>query len=418
MRVLVCDDEPAARYVARRWLTTLLGCDVTECADGVQALEVLATRSFDAAILDLDMPGLTGIEVVETLRSTDAFRDMPIIILSQERRASVIRELIDLGVAAYLLKPLREQSVLGRLGPILERIRTRRAQAGPGRTRPSLRAGEPTMLVDGDANFAHVFAAVASPFAAVMTVDSGAAAMARFRQTPVPIVFVGRDLGLVPVPTLLRKVRDIRQDVFVIGVGYAGVEAALFDAVMPRSYMPAVLSAEVAKFATMEGPLEQLESLAPGFRGCLRSAVHQVLGMMANLEVSDSGHGPAPGAEAFVSTVTVSVGGKQTLDLDFLIPCAVAEAATMRMLECPASGVDAEGCESTASELANVMSGRLNTWMKEHGLACSCRLPQTRRCLIDDPLPISAHEFMDHFGVPEISASISVRGRIPDACVR
>lgn len=413
MRVLICDDEPAARYVSRRWLTTLLGCDVVECADGVEALEMLAGRPFDAAILDLDMPGLSGVEVVETLRSSDELRHLPIVILSQERRASVIRQLVDLGVAAYLLKPLREESVLGRLAPLLDRIRARRAQPGPGRARPTLKPGEPVMLVDGDANFAHVFTTVGAPYAAIMTAESGASAVVRFRQAPVPMVFVGRELGLVNAPALVRKIREGRPDTFLVGVGYTGPEGAPFDAVMQRTFMPAVLTAEIAKFSAAQGALEGLEALAPGFRACLRSAVHQVFGMMTNLEVVEAPSGPPPGADVLVSTVTVVMAGQEQLDLDFVIPCTVAEAATARALETTAAAADPESWASTVSELANVISGRLNTWLKDHGRQCSCRLPRTTRLSIEAvPMP-SEREFVDHFTLPALAAAISVHGRVP-----
>lgn len=413
MRVLICDDEPAARYVSRRWLTTLLGCEVTECADGVEALELLANRPFDAAILDLDMPGMSGVEVVETLRSSVELQHLPIVILSQERRASVIRQLVDLGVAAYLLKPLREESVLGRLAPLLDRIRTRRAQPGPGRLRPTLRPGEPVMLVDGDVNFAHVFTAVGAPFAAIMTVESGAAAVVRFRQAPVPMVFVGRELGLVNAPTLVRKIREVRADTFVVGVGHSGPESAPFDAVMQRTFMPAVLTAEIAKFSSAQGALEGLETLAPGFRACLRSAVHQVFGMIANLEIVEAAEGPPAGADVLVSTVTVVIDGQDQLALDFVIPCAVAEAATTRAIESTTTVADPESWASTASELANVMSGRLNTWLKEHGHPCVCRLPKTRRLTAAALQPAAEHEFVDHFALPELAETVSVHGRVP-----
>ena len=54
MHVLVCEDDPAARFVARRWLSTALGCSVTDCEDGVQALSLLAERPFDLAVIDID----------------------------------------------------------------------------------------------------------------------------------------------------------------------------------------------------------------------------------------------------------------------------------------------------------------------------------------------------------------------------
>ena len=69
MNVLVCEDDPAARFVIKRWLSSTLGCNVTDCEDGVRALELLSERPFDLAVLDLDLPRLGGVEVVEALRA-------------------------------------------------------------------------------------------------------------------------------------------------------------------------------------------------------------------------------------------------------------------------------------------------------------------------------------------------------------
>src|SRR5262245_56295261 len=126
MNVLVCDDDAAARFVASRWLTKTLGCVVTSCEDGVEALKLLAESPFDLAIIDLELPRLNGIEVVEAIRASEQTRDLPVVILSQERRESVIRSLLTLGVSAYLLKPLRERAVIGRIAPLLANRRPSR----------------------------------------------------------------------------------------------------------------------------------------------------------------------------------------------------------------------------------------------------------------------------------------------------
>lgn len=99
MHVLVCEDDPAARFVAKRWLQTALGCTVTDCEDGVEALALLSAHSFDLAVIDLDVPRLSGIEVVEAIRHYDPTHDLPVVILSNERRQDVVRRLLDLGVS-------------------------------------------------------------------------------------------------------------------------------------------------------------------------------------------------------------------------------------------------------------------------------------------------------------------------------
>ncbi len=185
MRVLVCDDDPAARFVAKRWLTSALGCIVADCEDGVQALELLSNQPFDLALVDLDLPRLNGIEVVEAIRANELTRDLPVVILSQERREDIVRALLALGVSAYLLKPLRERTVLGRIGPILSSRRSTRSISARSLAELRLAPDAPALLVDGDQNFRHTFASVAGEFGPVMVAESGADALALFRRSPV-----------------------------------------------------------------------------------------------------------------------------------------------------------------------------------------------------------------------------------------
>ena len=114
MRVLVCDDDAASRYVAKRVLSRVLGCHVVECGDGVEALELLSREPFDLAFIDLQLPRLSGYEVVEAIRQSDTMRDLPVAILTQERSDNVVRDVLKLGVSAYITKPLRPDSLSDR----------------------------------------------------------------------------------------------------------------------------------------------------------------------------------------------------------------------------------------------------------------------------------------------------------------
>ncbi len=68
MHVLVCDDDNATRFAVKRMLTQHLPCTVSECADGVQALQMIGRERFAFILLDVEMPAMSGIEVLELLR--------------------------------------------------------------------------------------------------------------------------------------------------------------------------------------------------------------------------------------------------------------------------------------------------------------------------------------------------------------
>jgi two-component system chemotaxis response regulator CheY len=105
MRVLVCDDNAATRFVIRRLLGRAFACEIVECPDGSEALQALEREAFDLVILDIDMPIVSGDEVLKWIRRHPDLRHLPVVMLSKERRESVITQLIELGVSAYVLKP-------------------------------------------------------------------------------------------------------------------------------------------------------------------------------------------------------------------------------------------------------------------------------------------------------------------------
>lgn len=112
MHVLVCDDDSATRLAVTRIVAQRFSCRVSECADGAEALHIISQQPVDLLLLDLQMPVMSGIEVVETLRKAEQTRSLPIVILSHIQDEPAIRHLIGLGVAGYVLKPPRPSSLL------------------------------------------------------------------------------------------------------------------------------------------------------------------------------------------------------------------------------------------------------------------------------------------------------------------
>ena len=131
-RVLVVDDELQVLRLLRTALTER-GYDVTTAASGEEALEALARRSADIIILDLVMPGLSGLDVCRAVRERST---VPVIVLSAhgEERDKVLA--LDLGADDYLTKPFGMEELLARIRVAL------RHSAGPaGRAEPVFQSG-------------------------------------------------------------------------------------------------------------------------------------------------------------------------------------------------------------------------------------------------------------------------------------
>jgi CheY-like chemotaxis protein len=101
--ILLVDDEPDIREVARLSLETLAGWRVEEAPDGPTALERLGSLRPDLIVLDVMMPGWDGPTTLARIR--EAGVDVPVVLLTAKAQAADLRGVEALDVAAVLAKP-------------------------------------------------------------------------------------------------------------------------------------------------------------------------------------------------------------------------------------------------------------------------------------------------------------------------
>ncbi len=104
LRILFADDERSLQEVMRAELPRL-GHDVTVCPDGKSAIKALEKSVFDAAILDLRMPGLNGIEVLEQIKQISP--NTEVIIMTGHASIETAMEAVRLGAFDYITKPCK-----------------------------------------------------------------------------------------------------------------------------------------------------------------------------------------------------------------------------------------------------------------------------------------------------------------------
>jgi len=104
-RLLVADDNKVNRLLLSRSLEQQ-GHRVSLAVDGLMAMEMLRSQTFDLLLLDIEMPQMDGFEVLAALKADRGLRDLPVIVTSSvEGIANVVR-CIELGAEDYLPKPL------------------------------------------------------------------------------------------------------------------------------------------------------------------------------------------------------------------------------------------------------------------------------------------------------------------------
>ncbi|MBA3418120.1 MAG: response regulator transcription factor [Geodermatophilaceae bacterium] len=149
-RILVVDDDPTVSDVVRRYFDKA-GMSVQVAADGNTALEIAARWLPDLVVLDLMLPGMSGLEVCGALRES---RDVPVIMLTALGEESERVLGLEQGADDYLTKPfsprelvLRVQSILRRsAGPEVREVLTDGELAVDLAARHATRAGEVLLL--------------------------------------------------------------------------------------------------------------------------------------------------------------------------------------------------------------------------------------------------------------------------------
>jgi len=86
-----------------------------EAGDGVTALGMIESRTIDLLLLDWNMPGINGLELVKHLRGKPEFANLPIIMITSEAAKYNVIEAVKAGVNDYLVKPVSDKALLEKI---------------------------------------------------------------------------------------------------------------------------------------------------------------------------------------------------------------------------------------------------------------------------------------------------------------
>ena len=123
--VLVVDDSRTLRKILIRELNSLGFHNILEAADGLEAIEVVKTKSVDLMLLDMEMPELDGLGVLGQLKADDTYKALPIIVISGADQFEKTIKCIEIGAEDYLPKPFDPILLRARIFSSLEKKRLR-----------------------------------------------------------------------------------------------------------------------------------------------------------------------------------------------------------------------------------------------------------------------------------------------------
>jgi len=124
IKILVVDDMAAMRKILKTLLAQLGYKNVDEAEDGKQALEILkqSPNKYGLVITDWNMPNMTGIELVQAIRSDEKLKHLPILMVTAEAKKENVLMAIKAGVNNYIVKPFTAETLKEKMEKIFSSL--------------------------------------------------------------------------------------------------------------------------------------------------------------------------------------------------------------------------------------------------------------------------------------------------------
>lgn len=115
MRAMVIDDSRAIRLILGKMLKEL-GFEVIDAENGAVAIDRLkASEKVDIALVDWNMPEMNGYEFVCAVRKEDAYKDLPLMMVTTETEMSQVVKALEAGANEYVMKPFTKEMITEKL---------------------------------------------------------------------------------------------------------------------------------------------------------------------------------------------------------------------------------------------------------------------------------------------------------------
>lgn len=122
MKFLVVDDFSAMRRIVRGLLKEIGYNNCEEAEDGVEALSMLKGAKFDFVVSDINMPNMTGFELLKAIKEDPNLKHLPVLMVTAEARKEDIVLAAQSGAAGYIVKPFTKATLEEKVLKIMQKL--------------------------------------------------------------------------------------------------------------------------------------------------------------------------------------------------------------------------------------------------------------------------------------------------------
>ena len=117
-RIMIVDDVTAIRQIVNKVFQDV-GYQVTEAARGEEALDLAKIKRVHLVITDVEMPGMSGLDLIKALRELRTYKTIPILILARDASDGNIKKAEALGASGFIEKPFTPERLLSVVNQVL-----------------------------------------------------------------------------------------------------------------------------------------------------------------------------------------------------------------------------------------------------------------------------------------------------------
>ncbi len=119
VKILTVDDSKTIRMIVKKAFRPY-DCKLSEAENGVEGLAAAAKEKPDLIVLDITMPVMTGIEMLEKLKGEADLKEIPVIMLTAESGKDNVMQIVKMGVKDYMVKPFKGEQLIERAEKLLK----------------------------------------------------------------------------------------------------------------------------------------------------------------------------------------------------------------------------------------------------------------------------------------------------------
>ena len=383
IKALVVDHDRAARAAVKRLLSHV-NVDVVEAENGLVALSMLESADPDFVVLEIDLPILSGLDCLSAIRQSPQRSDIPVVCITAAGTRDHVDQMVALGVADFILKPINPVDVLPRVKNLLVRVAQWRHRVSSG-------AIDVLLMVDHDPNFLSFAKPLLETSFEVLESHSSTHAAMLYRDADVKptVVCLAEGLPVMSEDLTIDVIRRVAVETgshppkFILmsrSGEVAADKAARYGGILRKCFVPQDFIDEFRRVVLREkSPVNRLRVLVrEGLRDEVVTATQQTIGVMVGSEITDLGPSSEAaipeGAQAAVLLEDAGAG----LALAVRIVSGRQEVEAIGSLIAGHPVTFDEGGSEVLGELANTIAGRLRANLLARGFDLQMGLPEVQ----------------------------------------